>query len=137
MDLEDIGRLALSHDSVKRKGTEARPAWYVDDRLVVRWLDPTSVVIRSGFTARERLLRGELDEFPDDVRVAFTKASRLAPEMFLWLSARYLEHRSINGIVEGFERFLAARGLVDPVQTARVVDDVELAVHVLCKRRPG
>ncbi len=61
--------------------------------------------------ARERLLRGELEEFPDDVRVAFTKASRLAPEMFLWLSARYLEHRSINGIVEGFERFLAARGL--------------------------
>ena len=61
--------------------------------------------------ARERLLAGELQEFPDDVRVSFTKASRLAPEMFVWLSARYLEHRSINGIVEGFERFLAARGL--------------------------
>jgi class 3 adenylate cyclase len=61
--------------------------------------------------ARERLLRGELEEFPDDVRVAFIKATRLAPEMFTWLSARYLEHRSVSGIVEGFERFLASRGL--------------------------
>jgi adenylate cyclase len=31
--------------------------------------------------------------------------------MFTWLSARYLEHRSVSGIVEGFERFLASRGL--------------------------
>jgi class 3 adenylate cyclase len=61
--------------------------------------------------ARERLYRGELDEFPDDVRVAFMKAANLAPEMFTWLSARYLEHRSVNGIVEGFEQFLASRGL--------------------------
>ena len=51
----------MAHDGVKQKGTETRPAWYVDDRLVVRWLDPTSVVIRSGFAARERLL----DEHPD------------------------------------------------------------------------
>ena len=49
MDLEDVGRIALSHAGVKRKGTEARPAWYVDDRLVARLLDPTSVVIRAGF----------------------------------------------------------------------------------------
>jgi len=61
--------------------------------------------------ARERLLRGELKEFPDDVRVAFMKVTHLAPEMFIWLSARYLEHRSVSGIVEGFERFLASRGL--------------------------
>ena len=61
--------------------------------------------------ARERLLRGELEEFPDDVRVAFTKVTQLAPEMFTWLSARYLEHRSVSGIVEGFEKFLATRGL--------------------------
>ena len=36
MDLEHVGRLAMSHPGVKRKGTEARPAWYVDDRLVAR-----------------------------------------------------------------------------------------------------
>ena len=61
--------------------------------------------------ARERLFRGELEEFPDDVRVALIKATQLAPEMFTWLSARYLEHRSVDGIVEGFERFLASKGM--------------------------
>jgi len=61
--LEDVGRLATEHAGVKRKGTEARPAWYVDDRLVVRWLDPTSVVIRSGFAERERLIADHPDTF--------------------------------------------------------------------------
>jgi hypothetical protein len=63
VDLEDVGRLAHEHDGVKRKGTEARPAWYVDDRLVVRWLDPSSVVIRAGFKERERLLADHPDTF--------------------------------------------------------------------------
>jgi adenylate cyclase len=74
--------------------------------------------------ARERLLRRELEEFPDDVRVAFMKVTRLAPEMFTWLSARYLEHRSVSGIVEGFERFLASRGLApipDPPRPPAIV----------------
>lgn len=56
MDLDDVDRIARAHAGVKRKGTEARPAWYVDDRLVVRRLDETSVVLRSDFGARERLL---------------------------------------------------------------------------------
>jgi hypothetical protein len=56
MDLDDVDRLARAHEGVKRKGTEARPAWYVDDRLVVRRLDATSIVVRSDFAARERLL---------------------------------------------------------------------------------
>lgn len=63
---------------------------------------------------RQRLLRGELDAFPDDIRLTFTKVTNLASEMFLWLSARYLEHRSVTGIVEGFEWFLASRGLAPP-----------------------
>jgi class 3 adenylate cyclase len=64
--------------------------------------------------ATERLLRGELERFPDDVRVAFTQVIGVAPEVFTWLGARYLEHRSVTGIVEGFERFLASRGLAQP-----------------------
>jgi class 3 adenylate cyclase len=64
--------------------------------------------------ARQRLFRGELQEFPDDVRVSFMRVTNLVPEMFTWLSSRYLEHRSVNGIVEGFERFLATRGLAPP-----------------------
>jgi hypothetical protein len=63
VELDDVDRLARSHDGVKRKGTDARPAWYVDDRLVVRWLDPTSVVLRSGFAARERLLEDHTETF--------------------------------------------------------------------------
>ena len=63
---------------------------------------------------RERLYRGELEEFPDDVRVSFMRVTNLVPEMFTWLSSRYLEQRSVNGIVEGFERFLASRGLTPP-----------------------
>jgi hypothetical protein len=46
-----------------------------------------------------------------EVRVTMAKATKLVPERFLWLGARFLEHRSVNGIVEGFERFLASRGL--------------------------
>jgi adenylate cyclase len=64
--------------------------------------------------ARRRLLRGDLDVFPDEVRVIFMKATNLVPEMFLWLAAKYLEQRSVNGIVEGFEKFLASRGLARP-----------------------
>ena len=74
--------------------------------------------------ARLRLLRGELERFPDDVSIAFGKMTRLAPEMFVWLSARYLEHRSVNGIVEGFERYLATRGLApapDPLGPPAIV----------------
>ena len=63
---------------------------------------------------RQRLYRGELEEFPDEVRVSFMRVTNLVPEMFTWLSARYLEQRSVNGIVEGFERFLATRGLTPP-----------------------
>jgi adenylate cyclase len=63
---------------------------------------------------RQRLFRGELHEFPDDVRISFIGVTNLVPEIFTWLSARYLEHRSVNGIVEGFERFLASRGLASP-----------------------
>ncbi len=63
---------------------------------------------------RQRLFRGELEVFPDDVRVTFMRTTNLVPEMFMWLSSRYLEHRSVSGIVEGFERFLASRGLAPP-----------------------
>jgi len=74
--------------------------------------------------ARAKLLRGELETFPDEVRVMFTRATSLVPDLFLWLSARYLEHRSVNGIVEGFERFLATRGLAptpDPLGPPAIV----------------
>lgn len=61
--------------------------------------------------ARERLYRGEIDRFPEEVRETFSTLLRLLPRMMEWLSQRYLEQRSVAGIVEGFEEFFAARGL--------------------------
>ena len=61
MTPEEIGSYAESLPGVKRKGTVARPAWYVDDRLVVRLQDPETAVIRVPLSHREALL----DEHPD------------------------------------------------------------------------
>ena len=48
---------------VKRKGTAARPAWYVRDRLVVRLEDPTTAVVRVPLERREGLLAAYPDGF--------------------------------------------------------------------------
>jgi hypothetical protein len=53
---DDVGRYAESLPQVKRKGSDSRPAWYVQDRLVVRVHDPNTVVIRVPLSKRERLL---------------------------------------------------------------------------------
>jgi hypothetical protein len=56
MTLEEVGTYAESLPGVKRKGTTTRPAWYVDDRLVVRLQDPQTLVIRVPLSERESLL---------------------------------------------------------------------------------
>ena len=60
---EEVGRYAESLPRVKRKGTEARPAWYVDDRLVVRLDDANTLVIRVPLSKREALLESCPDSF--------------------------------------------------------------------------
>jgi adenylate cyclase len=64
--------------------------------------------------ARERLYRGEIGRFPDDVRETFSTLLRLQPRMMEWLIQRYNEQRSTARIVEGFEEFFASRGLGPP-----------------------
>jgi class 3 adenylate cyclase len=64
--------------------------------------------------ARERLLRGEVDRFPEEATRAISALVHVAPRMFEWLSWRYRERESVEGIVEGFEQFLASRGLAPP-----------------------
>jgi hypothetical protein len=59
--LDEVGRYAESLPQVKRKGTESRPAWYVQDRLVVRARDHNTVVIRVPLSERDRLL----EKYPD------------------------------------------------------------------------
>jgi hypothetical protein len=58
---DEVGQYAESLPQVKRKGTDSRPAWYVNDRLVVRLHDENTLVIRVPLTQRESLLR----TFPD------------------------------------------------------------------------
>ncbi|MCB0895356.1 MAG: hypothetical protein H6529_09285 [Nocardioides sp.] len=65
MTPEDVGRYAESLPRVKRKGTQARPAWYVDDRLVVRLQDSDTAVVRVPLSDREQLL----DAYPDSFGV--------------------------------------------------------------------
>ena len=61
MTPEEVGRYAESLSGVKRKGTASRPAWYVDDRLVVRLHDPDTLVIRVPLSRRESLL----EQYPE------------------------------------------------------------------------
>ena len=65
MSPDEVGRYAESLPQVKRKGTEARPAWYVHDRLVARLDDPRTLVIRVPLSKWESLL----DEYPDSFGV--------------------------------------------------------------------
>lgn len=67
-----------------------------------------------GAHARARLLRGEVERFPSEVTMAFAALLELAPQMMKWLTGRYLEQRAMEGIVAGFEQFLASRGLGPP-----------------------
>ena len=65
MTPDEVGRYAESLPEVKRKGTESRPAWYVNDRLVARLSDPSTLVVRVPLSKRESLL----DTYPDSFGV--------------------------------------------------------------------
>jgi adenylate cyclase len=67
--------------------------------------------------ARQRFLRGEIERFPQEVTLAFATLVDLAPRLMEWLTLRYLEQRSVQGIVESFEQFLASRDVVHPGPT--------------------
>jgi hypothetical protein len=60
---EEVDEFARSLPGCKRKGTAARPAWYVDDRLVARLVDAGELLVRSGFAERERLVAGHPETF--------------------------------------------------------------------------
>jgi hypothetical protein len=63
MTPEEVGRYVEALPRVKRKGTESRPAWYVDDRLVVRLQGRNTLVIRVPISRREALLESYPDSF--------------------------------------------------------------------------
>jgi hypothetical protein len=53
---EEVGVFVESLPQVKRKGSAAHPAWYVDDRLIARLLDPTTLLIRVPLSRRDTLI---------------------------------------------------------------------------------
>ncbi|PWN03108.1 hypothetical protein DJ010_08235 [Nocardioides silvaticus] len=63
MTPEEVDEFARSLAGCKRKGTAARPAWYVDDRLVARLVDPGELVVRTSFAGRERLVADHPETF--------------------------------------------------------------------------
>ena len=60
---DEVDDYARSLPGCKRKGTEARPAWSVDDRLVARLVDPGELLVRASFAGRERLVAEHPDTF--------------------------------------------------------------------------
>ena len=56
MTPEQVDTHCQSLPRCRRKGTAARPAWYVDDRLVARLEDDATLTVRCAFEDRERLL---------------------------------------------------------------------------------
>lgn len=97
MTPEEVGAFAESLAGVRRKGTATRPAWYVDNRLVVRLDDQDTLVIRVPLDEREAMVSAHPDTFgvpprmeshhkveaylgradPEAVRVAITAAWRM------------------------------------------------------------
>ena len=63
MTPDDVAAHAATLPRCKRKGTAAKPAWYVDDRLVVRLEDATTLTIRCAPQPRERLLAEHPETF--------------------------------------------------------------------------
>lgn len=51
-----MSRIALAMNGVRESSVKGRLRWSLAGRLVARELDNASIVIRSGFAARERLL---------------------------------------------------------------------------------
>src|SRR5690242_7664863 len=56
MTPEEASALVESFPGVKRKGTARQPAWYVQDRLVARLVDDSTLLVRVPLERREALL---------------------------------------------------------------------------------
>ncbi len=63
MTQDDVADHAATLPRRKRKGTSGKPAWYVDDRLVVRLEDATTLTIRCLPGPREQPLAEHPETF--------------------------------------------------------------------------
>lgn len=56
MNLDEVARIATALDGVRESSVKGRLRWSLSGRLVARQFDDRSIVIRTGFAERERLL---------------------------------------------------------------------------------
>ncbi|MDF1603951.1 MmcQ/YjbR family DNA-binding protein [Nocardioides sp. YIM 152315] len=63
MSPEEVHEYAVSLAGTKRKGTPARPAWYVRNRLVARLEDSVTLTVRVHVDDREPLVEAHPDTF--------------------------------------------------------------------------
>lgn len=99
-------RLATDDDAILRAARLIAEAARV---AMLGWADLIDEQITG--PARERLLRGEVESYPDEPSDAFTTLTAVLPGMFRWVGSRYLEQRVTGSIAEALEELLASRGL--------------------------
>ncbi|MDP2773830.1 MAG: hypothetical protein Q8O61_09760 [Nocardioides sp.] len=63
MTPDEVAEYAATLPGCRRKGTAERPAWYVDNRLVVRLEDATTLTIRATPSARDALVAAHPETF--------------------------------------------------------------------------
>jgi hypothetical protein len=63
VDIEAVGDIATALDGVRESTVKGRLRWSLGGRLVARQLDDQSVVVRTGFAQRERLLAAHPSTF--------------------------------------------------------------------------
>ena len=56
MNIDEVSSAAMALDRVRESAVSGKRRWSLDGRLVARQLDESSIVIRTGFAERERLL---------------------------------------------------------------------------------
>jgi class 3 adenylate cyclase len=64
--------------------------------------------------ARERWLRKDVEEYPQDVTDTVARLYTLLPRLVEWLIQRYIEQTVTSGMADNFEEVLASRGLAPP-----------------------
>jgi hypothetical protein len=56
VDIDEVSRVAVALDGVRQSSVKGTLRWSLSGRLVARQLDDQSIVIRTRFAERERLL---------------------------------------------------------------------------------
>ncbi len=92
MDIDDVARIATGLEGVRARTRQGRRGWYLDGRLVARAEDDNTLVVRSDFGARERLV----EEHPE----IFTVTPQLEAHMKVLLDLDAATHEVLTDALE-------------------------------------